>query len=352
MRRTGLAIVGLLLTLALVAPLAAQADQKFTLTISPELFQDMTGDSTAGPVAPNYLYINCPGFAPCAAPRTTFDTNLDYGLSYQFNKRWSIAYTHSAFDFSLGRISFAPDVTGIPGTGESLLTGDIQDRTDQGTITYNYGHGVTLDAYYASHQRIDVQGLCNNQEGCTAYALGVAPNGTILSNPNSINANNWGGDINYSFGPHTPYAPPMFKITAGVQYWPRPNAPNCLDATPEPACNGQGQTGYRGSGATFPYGVTMFPISAFHGPLGFIPFVGYQRLITWFHAENTAEVYNAVAFGFVQVLPHGLEFSYTNFKLNQCMCSDTLATTDPFGVTTEGVRSDTNIYKLTYNLKF
>lgn len=345
MRRLGLAMVSLALAFAFLAPSAALADQRFTITISPEYFLDSTGDSSAPVLGPTYLPAQCPGYngwfpgvpACPGSPRTTSDTNLDYGVSYEFGKRWSLSYTHSAFDFSLGRISLA----GTP-AGTSILTGDVMDRTDQGTLTYNYGHGLTLDAYYFSHQRSNVQATSFTQ-GCLLNSESC-PGGT--SNPSSINSNAWGAGAAYAFGPHTVYEPPMFKAGVDVNYYPRPNDPNCLAAVHQPACNTNGIPGYRGSGAVFPYSLTFFPISDFKGaPLGFIPFVAYNRLYAWFHAENSAEAYNAVAFGFVQVLPHGLSFTYTNFKLNGCYCSDTLPPP-------ESVRSDTNIFKLSYDLKF
>lgn len=329
----------------LTSATAQAAQQRWTVEIAPVFFQDNTGDSSAPP-PPGTIPLYCTAGQPTCPngnPQTTSNLRLDYSISYQINKRWSASYAHSTFDFSLGRITSIP--TGfIPGTNFSVLTGSIDDRTDQGTLTYAAGHGLTLDAYYASHQRVSLNainafGPCYfNQEQCIGNT----------SNPQSINSNYWGVGGTYAFGPHTAYQPPMFKLGFDINYYPRPAAGNCGTAIAQPACGSNGILGYVGSGATYPWSITWFPLSDLKPTQfrpGTIPFIGYQDASVWFHAENTPETYNVVDAGVVQILPHGLSLSYTYFKLNGRPSSDTVPPPDT-------IRSATSILKLTYDLHF
>lgn len=353
MRRIRVAVAGFVFAIALSAPLAASAaGDRFILNISPVFFSDATGDSSAPPLH-GYVPVNCPGYAgqlgaagpaPCpGTPRTTSDLNLDYGLTYLINPKMNIAYSHSTFDFTLGRISVANGVA--PGIGESIESGDVEDRTDQITFNYVAGHGLGLDLYWASHQRDNIAATSFTQTGCFFNAENCIGGG---SNPSSIDSRYYGAGLSYAFGPHTRFEPPMFKVTVDANYYPRPSNPAaCGTAGAEAACNTNGVNGYRGSGVTFPYGITLFPFSATHLTPGFIPFIGYNRLIAWFHPENVPETYNAVAYGFVKVLPHGLTLSYTNFRLNQCYCYAIPGLAPP-----DAIRSDVNIFKLSYDLRF
>jgi len=349
MHRTAqVAIASLVLAaLVLLTPAIASADQqRFTLEVSPVFFQDNTGDSSVPPLGPNYTPLYCTAGQPTCPngnPQTTSNLRLDYGLTYQINKRWSINYSHSNFDFSLGRISSIPTGSPVAPQYFSVLMGSIQDRIDQGTLTYQAGHGLTLDGYYTSHQRISIAAIpiystCYlNQEQCIGNT----------SNPSSINAVYWGVGAAYTFGPHTPYEPPMFKATFDINYYPRPANGNCTDpATAQAACNSNGIPGYVGSGATYPWSLTWFPFSVGHllQP-GTIPFVGYSDSPIWFHGENSPEAFNNVVAGLVQILPHGLSLSYTYLKLNGRYSSDTVPYPD-------SIRSATSILKLTYDLHF
>jgi hypothetical protein len=348
MHRTAkVAIASLVLAaLALLNPAIASADQRFTLEIAPVYFLDNTGDSSVPPLGPNYTPLYCTAGQPTCPnglPQTTSNFRLDYGLTYQINKRFSLNYSHSNFDFSLGRISSIG--TGLPAgfpQNFSVLTGSIDDRIDTGTLNYAAGHGLTFDAYYTSHQRIVVTAL--NAYGPCMLNSEQCVGGT--SNPSSINAVFWGVGGAYTFGPHTAYEPPMFKATFDINYYPRPANGNCTGTNPQPACNQNGINGYVGSGAVYPWSLTMFPFSAVHllQP-GTIPFIGYSDSPIWFHAENSPEAFNNVVAGIVQILPHGLSLSYTYLKLNGRYSSDTVPPPD-------SIRSATSLLKLTYDLHF
>jgi hypothetical protein len=334
---------------ALLTPsIASAAQERWTIEISPVFFQDNTGDSGAAP-PPGTIPFYCPNGSPTCAgfgsPQTTSNLRLDYGVTYQIAKKWTASYSHSNFDFSLGRIlSIAP---------LSILTGSVNDRTDKGSINFLAGHGLAFSAYYASHQRVQINATSGLGLPCYFNSEQCIGN---TSNPASINSNFWGIGATYAFGPHTAYEPPMFKAGFDVNYYPRTNnavacpgqAGNPLGLIPgyQPACNSNGINGYVGSGATLPWSFTFFPFSDSHllRP-GTIPFLGYEDASVWFHAENTPETYNVVDAGIVQILPHGLSLSYTYFKLNGRPSSDTIPPPDT-------IRSATSILKLTYDLHF
>ncbi len=349
MNRTQVAIASLVLAAfaILIPATASAAQQRWTLDISPVYFQDNTGDSQAPPLGPNYTPLYCPnGSSACPSygyPQTTRNFRLDYDLTYQLNRRWSLNYSHANFDFTLGRLSTVP--TGLPvgyPQNFSALTGSINDITDQGTVSYAAGHGLTLTAFYASHQRSQITAT-NLYGPCYFNSVQCVGN---TSNPSSINSNYWGVTGTYSFGPHTAYEPPMFKVGAQINYYPRPSAGNCGTALAQAACGSNGINGYVGSGTTYPWSFTFFPFSNSHllQP-GTIPFIGYEAASVWFHGENTPETYNVVDAGIVQILPHGLSLSYTYFKLNGRQSSDTVPPPDT-------IRSATSIVKLTYALHF
>jgi hypothetical protein len=319
----------------------ASADQRFTVELSPVFFQDNTGDSAAPP-PPGTIPLYCTSGQPTCpngSPQTTSNLRLDYALTYQINKRWSVNYSHTNLDFSIGRVlTIAP---------LSVLSGSINDRVDTGTLTYAAGHGLTFTGSYSSHQRVDIAAVPNPLLGGTCYLNEEACIGAT-SNPQSINANNWAVGATYAFGPHTAYQPPMFKLGVNVDYWPRPAAGNCSGANPQPACNQNGIPGYVGSGETYPWSFTWFPLADFPATVirpGTIPFLGYEDASTWFHAENTPEVYNVVDAGLVQILPHGLSLSYTYLKFNGRPSADTVPPPDT-------IRFAVSIFKLTYDLHF
>ncbi|HTU69953.1 MAG TPA: hypothetical protein VMF11_06490 [Candidatus Baltobacteraceae bacterium] len=358
MRRTLTIIAAAVLFASLIGftiATASAADNRWEIDIAPAYFLNGTGDANAAP-PPGYIPIyNNPN------PQITNNWRVDYGVTYHMNKKWTLAYTHSNLDFSIGRVlSLGNYAYGkcSPATFTclSLISGDIDDRTDQGTLTYAAGHGLSVDGYYSSHERTNVQALCLNQMNCPG------PTGTELSNPSSINSNDWGVGVAYEFGPHTMFEPPMFKATFDVDYYPRPNNPvpcpgsagnpgvtvgGVTTYTPgyQPACNSGGINGYVGSQTVYPYGLTMFPFADTHMVPGFIPFIGYSSAPVIFHAENTPEVYNITVFGLVKVLPHGLTLSYTYLKLQGRYSADTVPPPDV-------IRFAVSELKLNYALHF
>lgn len=354
MRRAILVAAGAL-TLALgslTAP-ASAAPEKWDLELTPVYFADGTGDSTAPP-PPGTFAAYCPGYggipvppACPGTPRTTSNLRLDWGLTYHFSPKLNLAYTHDTLDFTLARItSIAP---------LSILTGDIDDRTDRIALNYAAGHGLALNAHWFSHERSEI--------AATASPLLQAASGSICyfnseqcpgakSNPASINSNAYGAGLAYSFGPHARFQPAMFRAAVDVDYYPRPTsqgAATCVagggPGSNAPVCGSNGIPGYVGSQTTAPYSLTMYPLATAKIKPGLIPFVGYERVDVLFHAENTPESFNAVVFGVVKSLGHGLTLNYTYFKLNGCYCSDTVPPPD-------SIRSVTHILKLSYRLGF
>ncbi|HUA08906.1 MAG TPA: hypothetical protein VMA98_06495 [Candidatus Acidoferrales bacterium] len=340
-----LAIAGLMVgSLLLVTPLAARAANQFEIDVSPIYFLDGTGDSNAPPPV-GTLPFYCTGPGSCGnAPRTTNNWRIDYGLTYHINRRWAFAYTHSNFDFSLGRI--------VTITPFSILSGSVDDRTDKLALNYLAGHGLTLSAYYSSHQRSAL-------EATSPYSICYFNSISCVggsSNPSSIDSNSWSVGGTYAFGPHGKYQPPMFNASFNVNYFPRPtfNCPEgalsayvgCANAVGE-GLEAPTAVGYStvGSSVVYGYGLTMFPFVTMGIRPGTIPFVGYESLPVFFHAEQTPEVYNVVDGGLLQILPHDLSASFTYFKLQGRYSSDTIPTPDV-------VRSVTFLFKLSYAIKF
>jgi hypothetical protein len=301
----------------------ARADSiPITINVTPVWFLNTGSDATAYP-PPGTVPINAP-----TIPRTTDNVRLNYGISLKLGKRGSLAYSHANFDFSLGRI-----LTVAPGT--SLLTGDIDDRID--TISYNYGfgHGLNGSVYYFSHQRSYVAGLCLNQIDCPNAA------GVSVSNPSTINSNGYGIGFKYAAGPVSKYTGPLLTFNADAQYIPRPVG-NCGTPTALPGCNTDGINGYKSSQVIFPYGVTMnIPI---RNDLGVIPLIDYKREIVLWRAENSAEMYNVVEYGFVKIIRPDLTFAMVESNWKGCVCSDTVPPPD-------NVRFSDLIASLTYSFK-
>jgi len=342
-----LAIASLMVGSLLLAAIPAKAANQIEVDVSPIYFLDGTGDSAAPPLG-GYVPINCSGQASCAGtPNTTNNWRIDYGLTYHINRRWTFAYTHSNFDFSLGRIVTLGEINAkgqclVGLTCFSLLSGSVNDRTDKLAFNYAAGHGLTLSAYYSSHERTNIE--ATSLTGSCFFNSVACPGGG--SNPQSINSNSWSLGGTYAFGPHDKYQPPMFNLSANANYFPRPAGGNCTTpAIAEPACNSNGIPGYVGSGVVYGYGLTMFPFVTMGIRPGTIPFVGYESLPVWFHAENSPEVYNVIDGGLVQILPHNLSASFTYFKLQGRLSSDTIPPPDV-------VRSVTFLFKLSYALKF
>jgi hypothetical protein len=281
---------------------SAMADQKspFTITLTPVWDIGTTSDAQALP-PPGTVPLNSP-----LQPPSTDDIRLNYGISYAFSKKSSLSYSHSNIGFELGRI-----LTLAPGT--SLDTGDIIDRID--TISYNYGfgHGLSASAYYLSHQRIYVAGLCLNQEDCPGNN----------SNPKSVNMEAYGIGFKYGFGPVSKFTGPLLTVNADAQYIPRsanlPMAPALYSYN--------GINNYVASGQLFPYGITMnIPVPATMA--GLIPFVDYKRESVWWRAENTPEMFNVIDFGIVKVIRPNLTLALVDTHFNGCLCSDTVPPPD------------------------
>jgi hypothetical protein len=350
MRRTHVAIVVFTLAFTGLMTSAGSAENRWKLDVSPTFFVDGTGDSTAAPLR-GTVAAYCPGYAgapiPPAChgfPRNTSDLRLDYGVTYRFSKKLNLEYTHSAFDYSIGRVTSIPPL--------SVLTGNINDRIDRISLNYAAGHGLALDAHYFSDQRSSIEAtaspVLHAVTGSNCYFNSMkCPGGA--SNPASINSNAWGAGASYSFGPHGRFQPPMFKAAVDADYYPRPltrSAATCVAAgaaANAPVCGANGIPGYVGSQTVLPYSLTVFPLSTAKIKPGFIPFLAYQRIDVLFHAENTPEAYNGTAFGLVKALGHGMSFNYTNLHLNGCRCSATVPAPD-------SIRSVVNILKFTYTL--
>lgn len=280
----------------------AMADQKdpLTITLTPVFFLGTTSDAVSPP-----LPGTVPGNSPFP-PRNTSEARLNYGLSYAINKKSSLSYSHANVSFALGRL-----VTAAPGA--TLETGDIIDRID--TISYNYGfgHGLSGSAYYLSHQRSDVAGLCLNQIDCPNAVTGAAQ-----SNIESINMNAYGVGFKYAFGPVSRYTGPLLTLNFDAQYVPRPSS--------NPSAALEGLLAYKGSQMLFPYGITMnIPIP---NTAGIIPFVDYKREAVLWHAESTPEAFNVVEFGFVKIIRPNLTFAMVDTHFNGCLCSDTVPPPD------------------------
>jgi hypothetical protein len=354
MRRAHVVVGVLALALsALMTTVASAAPEHWDVEITPVFFLDGTGDSSA-PRPPGTVAAYCPGYGgvpvppDCpGSPTTTRNVRLNYGVSYRFSPKLNIAYTHEDLDFTLGRVtSIAP---------LSVLTGDVDDRTDRIAVNYAYGRGIALNAHWFSHERSGIAAsaspLLQAATGSNCFFNSEQCPGA-RSNPASINSNAYGVGAAYSFGPHARFQPPMFKIAVDADYYPRPpsqSAGACIagggPGSNAPVCGAEGVPGYVGSQTAFPYSLTAFPLATTRIKPGLVPFVAYERVEALFHAENTPEAYNAVAWGFVKSLGHGFTLNYTNFKLNGCYCSNTVPPPD-------SVRSDVSILKLTYRFGF
>jgi hypothetical protein len=321
---------------ACLTTIAASAQTKhWTIEVAPVYFLNLTGDASAPQ----------PGVAVNTnrQPVTTNNVRFDYGITYAFTPKLSLWYKHEDFDFALGRINGAGFGTPKLGNNFSLLTGDIDDRIDTGGVTFVLPWDVPLSIYYQSHQRVNVAGLCLNQERCD-IVNGVGTVTLNAANPASINETLYGIGVTKDFGPVSRYEGALLTAGFDAQYvarLPALSGAACTTAL-RPTCGSQGIAGYVGPGWQLPYSLTMRPPL---GNIGVIPFVGYQRADVWWRAENTPEAFNVVDWGLVRVLRPGLTISYTNLKFNGCYCSDVV---DP----PDSIRFQDSIVKLTYDLNF
>jgi hypothetical protein len=304
------------------AAVPARADnfgERFTVSASPNFQVSTVGDQAAGPP---------PGFSKLGY--TNDNTNpqvllLDYGLDFRIDKVLHLFYSHSNFDYALGRIlTVAPHL--------SLTTGILADRQDTIGLQRGFGHGLDGQIYYFNKVRQDVSGLCLNQATCTSAQLGGTQGGLVTGNPSSIDAHGYGAHGDYSFGPNTQIGKP-FTLGVDAQYIPRPSFPPTGEA---PNLGGLGK--YVGSQWLFPYSITA-KIPLFPSPT-VIPLVQYERASVLYRAEATPEVYNVIAAGIVKVINKNATLSILNVHLNGCKCSDTVPPPDNVRISVLEVKLD------------
>jgi hypothetical protein len=111
------------LAIAMSAALSAHADplKNITFEVDPTFFGNGTSDAQAPP-SPGSVPVGYTQDHPIA---NTF--RINYGAKVQLGPDLSFDYTHSNFEFALGRI-FQP--------GVSLVSGQIDDRTDTAGFEY------------------------------------------------------------------------------------------------------------------------------------------------------------------------------------------------------------------------
>ena len=283
------------------AALPAFADdfgKRFTIDIEPVYEASVTGDAAA-PAPAGKIPLGYTSDHPNAT-----SLRLDYGLNFKIDKRSNLYYSHSDLDFSIGRVLTLP--------GLSLVSGLIADRTDTIGINHDLGGGLVGRVYYFNHTRMDVSGLCLNQQACPV-------NGQQTGNPSSIDEHGYGVGGSYSLGPKTRIGK-LFTIGVDAKYIPRSSTP------PTAAPNLGGLGAYVGSQWLFPYSVTMkipvLPVSTT------IPTIGYERASVLFRDEATPEVYNVSVLGLTQVLSKDVFLNITSLNFSGCRCSDTVPPPD------------------------
>jgi len=284
------------LAIAASAALPAYADDALkhvTFDISPTYYGTGTSDAQATPFAGTFP-VGYTNDHPIAN-----DFRINYGMNISLSKRVSLYYNHSSFEFALGRIS-QPGVT--------LVTGQLDDRTDTAGINYAATRFLSTRVYYFDHERIDVTGLCLNQHTCAGN----------VANPASIDEHGYAVGGTYSFGPRSPIGP-IFSISADAKYVPRNTTPPAGFAL-----NGLGS--YPGSGFEFPYSFNV-KIPTHHDP-SLIWIAAYERATAFFRAESSIEQYNVTQFGVVKVLSPRWTVSAVDLNFKGCRCSDTVTPPD------------------------
>jgi hypothetical protein len=306
-----LSAVGFAAALTAAATIPALADdfgQRFTLDVAPNFQMSTTGDSNAPPPAGD---VGVGYTKDHPVPNTL---QLDYGLDYKIDNRTHLYYTHSNLQFAIGRI-----LTAVP--HGSLVLGLISDRTDTAGINHDFGHGLLGRVYYFNQSRMDVAGLCLNQNNCA-----TGPGAANVPNAGTIDFHGYGVGASYNFGPKTRIGP-LFTAGIDAKYVPRSNIPPepCATAGEEaPNCLGLGH--YTGSQWVLPYSLTMkVPIIPSHT---LIPFVGYERASVLWRNEATPEAFNVTDFGIVKVISKNFALSITNLNFAECRCSDTVPPPD------------------------
>ena len=299
-----LAAIGFAAGLFATAAIPAFADdfgQRFTIDIAPNYQASTTGDANAAP-PPGNVGTGYTNDHP--VPSTL---QLDYGLDFKIDKHTHLYYSHSNLQFAIGRIlTIAP--------GLSLVSGLISDRTDVAGINHDFTHGFVGRIYYYNQSRMDVTGLCLNQNNCA-----IGPGGTNVYNPSTIDFHGYAVGATYNFGPKTRIGP-VFSAGIDAKYVPRPSVP----LVPCGTCQGLGH--YTGSQFILPYSITA-KLPIFPSPT-VIPFVGYERAAVLWRAEATPEVFNVTNFCIVKVINKNLALSIVNLNFAECRCSDTVPPPD------------------------
>jgi len=292
-RLTG-ALAALVIAISATPPAYADdALKHITFEVDPTFFGNGTSDAQA-PASPGSVPIGYTQDHPIA---NTF--RINYGVNAQLGPNLSLNYTHASFEFALGRI-FQP--------GVSLVSGQIDDRTDTVGLNYSGFPDVKARAYYFDHERIDVTGFCLDQTTCA----GKTPD------PDAIDEHGYGVGATWSFGPRSAIGP-IFSIGADAKYIPRPTT-----APAGVALDGLGS--YTGSQFEYPYSFGV-KVPTHHDP-SLIWIAGYERATALFRGENSIEQYNSTSFGVVKVLSKQLSVSAVDLNFKGCRCSDTVLPPD------------------------
>ncbi len=293
-------------TLACAPAYADDIFKHMTFEVDPTFFANGTSDAQA-PAPAGRFPVAYTSDHPVAN-----DLRVNYGVTLGLDKQWALYYNHSNFDFALGRI-LQP--------GISLVTGDIQDRTDTAGVNFAATHYVSTRLYYFDHEREDVTGLCLNQTVCAGQ----------VHNPAAIDEHGYGFGATWSFGPRSLIGP-IFSIGADAKYVPRgfpPPAGYALD----------GLGAYTGSQFEYPYSINM-KLPTHHDPT-LIWIAGYERATALFRAESSIEQYNVTSFGVVKVLSPRITVSAVDLNFKGCRCADTVSPPD-------NVRFDEILLSLSY----
>ena len=203
-RVAALAVATAGFTFAAIPALADDFGKRFTIDIEPVYQASVTGDAAAPPPAGSV------GLGYTSDHPNPASLRLDYALNYKIDKKSNFYFSHSDLDFAIGRVlTIAPHV--------ALVSGEIADRTDTLGISHDLGGGLIGRIYYFNHSRMDVTGLCLNQQYCPV-------GGQQTGNPSSIDEHGYGVGGSYSLGPKTRIGK-LFTIGVDAKYIPRSSTP-------------------------------------------------------------------------------------------------------------------------------
>ncbi len=299
-RLAGMAFAVAIVVFAAKPASADNFGQRFTVDAGVVWNIATTGDQAAPP-PPGGVGL---GYGPPVVQPSSLQ--LEYGATIRLDPRSQIYYSHGLLNFAIGRVLTL-------GPGVALVSGGIYDRTDTVGFSHVFGKGLVGHIFYYNHTRMDVTGLCLNQQKCGGVA-----------NPASIDEHGYGVGFTYTFGPNTPIGP-LFTVGYDAKFIPRTNIPPCTGTNGcAPSYNGLGA--WTGSQWIQPYSIVMkLPISNSHT---FVPFIGYERAAVLFRNENTPEQYNVVDFGVVKIFNKNVSASITNLNFTGCRCTDTVPPPD------------------------